>query len=181
MKNSFYLLFSVLLFCTACTDNAGTTDTTIKKKGEEGPLVQRYLNDMIANPTTQDETDRNLIVNHLIDNGLDYKKTASGIYYQIETLGTGDHPTLTSDMVCHYRGTLLNGKEFDSSYSRNSPLEFRLGQMIAAWQEVVPKVKKGGKIKCIVPSRLAYGSRSRGALIKPNSVLKFEIDVLDFE
>jgi len=181
MKTSFYFLFTVLLFCGACTSDSTSAETNIKKKGDEDPLVQRYLKDMIANPTTQDEKDRNLIVNFLIDSLWDCKKTASGIYYQIEDYGTGEHPNLNSNMKCHYRGTLLNGQEFDSSYKRNSPLEFTLKQMIAAWQEAIPMLKKGGKGTFLVPSRLAYGNRPMGPIIKPNSVLIFEVEVIDFE
>lgn len=179
MKNSLYLILGVVLLAAACT-----TDTAKNKmiaKGEEGPLVERYMKEMIANPTAQDHIDRNLIVNLLIDSLWDFQRTASGIYYQIDPPGKGAHPDLNSEIRCHYRGTLLNGKEFDSSYKRRKPLEFTLGKVIAGWQEVIPMLKQGGKGTFIVPSKLAYGAMSHpGGVIKPNSVLIFEIELLSF-
>ena len=180
MKNTLFLFLLVFLF-SACTSDSTNGNTAIKKKGDEGPLVERYIKDLTANPTTQDQIDRNLIVNMLIDSLWDFQKTASGIYYQIETPGEGGYPSLNSNMVCHYRGTLMNGQEFDTSYKRGKPLEFKLTQMIAGWQEAIPFLQKGGKGTFIVPSRLAYGTNGLGNLIEPNSVLIFEVELIDFQ
>ncbi|MFT5166500.1 MAG: hypothetical protein ACI8P3_001732 [Saprospiraceae bacterium] len=180
-KMLLFLLFTLSLLFSACTIDSVDSPAFIKKKGEEGPLIQRYMKDLVSNPGNQDQTDRNLIVNLLIDSLWDFQKTASGIYYQIEAPGTGGSPNLNSNIVCHYRGTLMDGKEFDSSYKRGKPLEFNLGGVIAGWQESIPMLQKGGKGIFIVPSRSAYGSKGMGSLIKPNTVLIFDVELVDFQ
>ncbi len=140
--------------------------------------------EMVDSPTTQDDTDKNLILQYVIDNNMaaDIKSTASGIYYTIENPGTGDaHPDNGSFITAHYTGKLLDGTVFDSSVERNQPLEFPLGQVIPGWQETIPLLKKGGKGKFIIPSKLAYGPRGAGQTIGPNTVLTFEVELLDFE
>ncbi len=182
MKNTFNLFIFFVLFITACTsEQAKHVEDPVKQKGMEGPFVERYLKDMIANPTTRDEIERNIIVNYLIDNQLDYAKTDSGIYYKIDSPGAGGSPSLNSKITAHYRGFLLDGREFDSSYSRDTPLMFKLTQMIAGWQEVIPLLQKGGKGTFIIPSKLAYGMMPpRKTIIGKNEVLRFEIEVLTF-
>ena len=118
----------------------------------------------------------------MIDNKLaDAKSTESGIYYIIEKEGDGNHPTLDSKVTAHYHGTLLDGTVFDSSVERGQPADFPLRGVVKGWQEGVPLLSKGGKGKFILPSGLAYGSRSAGAKIKPNSVLIFDIELVDFQ
>ena len=181
MKNTFSLLICFAILFSACSSDTSDGSTEIKKKVDETPLVQRYMTEMIANPKNQDDLDRNIIVNKLIDNLWEFKKTDSGIYYKIDPPGTGGHPNLNSNIKCHYKGTLLDGREFDSSFKRNKPLEFTLGQVIAGWQEAIPLLEKGGKGTFIVPSRLAYGqSFPPGTIITANSILMFEIELLDF-
>jgi len=182
MKSTLSLVICFAILCSTCSSETANADTQIKKKVEETPLVQRYMMEMIANPKNQNDIDRNLIINKLIDNLWDFEKTASGIYYQIDPPGTGGHPNLNSKIKCHYKGTLLDGREFDSSYKRKRPLEFTLGQVIAGWQESIPLLEKGGKGTFIVPSRLAYGHNAPPrSIITPNSVLIFEVELLDFE
>jgi len=135
----------------------------------------------IENPTNQADKDRNIIVDYAVEQGLDGQFTDSGIYYVLENPGEGDaRPDRTSQIVAHYKGTLLNGKKFDSSYDRNDPLRFPLGRVIQGWQEAIPMMGKGGKGTFIIPSGLAYGARGAGADIGPNSVLRFDIELLDF-
>ena len=136
--------------------------------------------EMVEAPTSQADKDKNLILQYLIDNKLEAKSTASGIYYIMEKEGTGDaHPDASSSIKAHYHGTLLNGEVFDSSYNRGKPLEFPLGRVVKGWQEAIPMLKKGGKGKFIIPSALAYGSRPSGK-IPANSVLVFDIELIDF-
>lgn len=122
------------------------------------------------------------IKKYMTENSLtDFQKTDSGIYYKIDKPGKGDaRPNRKSFVKAHYRGTLLDGTEFDSSYKRNKPLDFKLGGVIRGWQEAIPLLGKGGKGTFIIPSELAYGKRGAGAQIGPNTVLRFDIELLDF-
>ena len=102
----------------------------------------------------------------------------SGVRIEHVTPGTGASPSATSNVTVHYRGTLLNGTEFDSSFKRNQPATFGLNQVIPCWTQGVQKMKVGGTAKLTCPSETAYGSRDLGK-IPPNSVLNFEIQLLD--
>ena len=108
------------------------------------------------------------------------KKTDSGLLYKIEKAGEGANPSKTDMVKVHYKGTLPDGTVFDSSYDRNAPVEFQLDQLIPAWVEAIPMLKKGGKMEIVVPPALGYGDRSAGK-IPANSTLKFEIELLDFK
>ncbi|MFC0308898.1 FKBP-type peptidyl-prolyl cis-trans isomerase [Gallibacterium trehalosifermentans] len=105
-------------------------------------------------------------------------KTASGILYRIENAGEGESPDPTDTVKVNYRGTLIDGTEFDSSYKRNQPIEFQLNQLIPGWVEGIGLIKKGGKIQLVLPPNLAYGDQQTGQ-IPPNSTLIFDIELLD--
>lgn len=113
--------------------------------------------------------------------GKDVTKTASGILYQVLKVGTGDKPKATDTVTVHYRGTLINGKEFDSSYKRGQPATFPLNRVIQGWQEVVQLMQPGGKVKAVIPPELAYGERGAGQMIAPGSTLVFEIELLSIK
>lgn len=106
-------------------------------------------------------------------------KTDSGLVYRVLTEGKGPSPTADDTVRVHYRGTLTNGKEFDSSHKRGQPAEFPLKRVIKCWTEGVQKLKVGGKAKLTCPANLAYGEREvGGGLIPANSVLVFEVELL---
>ena len=105
-------------------------------------------------------------------------KTDSGIVYTETTAGTGASPTASDRVKVHYRGTLINGSEFDSSYARNEPAEFPLGGVIRCWTEGVQRMKVGGKARLVCPSDLAYGDRGNQA-IPGGAALVFEIELLE--
>lgn len=105
----------------------------------------------------------------------------SGLQYKIITNGTGPKPTAKDTVVCNYRGTLLNGKEFDSSYRRNEPATFEVGQVIPGWVEALQLMPVGSKWQVWIPSDLAYGDRQPGPEIKPGSTLVFEIELLSIK
>ncbi|MBL8481741.1 MAG: FKBP-type peptidyl-prolyl cis-trans isomerase [Rhodocyclaceae bacterium] len=107
------------------------------------------------------------------------EKTASGLIYKSLKDGTGASPTATDMVKVHYRGTLTNGTEFDSSYSRGQPAEFPLNRVIPCWTEGVAKMKVGGKAQLTCPPAIAYGSRGMGGVIPPNSTLVFVVELLD--
>ncbi len=108
------------------------------------------------------------------------KKTASGLLYKIEKAGEGESPKATDTVKVHYKGTLPDGTVFDSSYDRGEPIEFQLNQLIPAWVEAIPMLKKGGKMEIVLPPQLGYGDRPAGK-IPANSTLKFEIELFYFK
>jgi len=103
--------------------------------------------------------------------------TPSGLQYKVLKQGTGATPGLTDTVRCHYRGTLIDGTEFDSSYG-GEPAAFPVDGVIAGWTEALQKMKVGDKWQLVVPSDLAYGANPPGPPIEPNSVLVFEVELL---
>lgn len=108
-------------------------------------------------------------------------KTESGLIYLSLNDGTGASPAATDTVKVHYRGTLVDGQEFDSSYKRNQPAEFPLKGVIKCWTEGLQKMKVGGKAKLVCPPAIAYGTKGAGALIPPNATLVFEVELLDIK
>lgn len=104
--------------------------------------------------------------------------TASGLQYEVLTAGTGVKPTATDSVLVNYKGTLLSGQQFDSSYDRGEPITFTLNQVIKGWTEGVQLMPAGSKYKFYVPYNLAYGERGYGPDIPPYSTLIFEIELL---
>jgi FKBP-type peptidyl-prolyl cis-trans isomerase len=106
------------------------------------------------------------------------KTTSSGLQYLVLEEGKGKSPKATDTVLVHYKGNLLDGTEFDSSYKRNEPISFPLNGVIPGWTEGVQLMKEGGKIRLFIPSNLAYGSRGAGGVIPPDSTLVFDIELL---
>jgi FKBP-type peptidyl-prolyl cis-trans isomerase FkpA len=107
--------------------------------------------------------------------------TKSGLQYESITEGKGASPRASDKVTVHYRGTLIDGTEFDSSYKRNQPVTFPLGNVIPGWTEGLQLMKEGGKAKLYIPSELGYGERGAGAKIGPNETLIFEVELLNVE
>jgi len=108
-------------------------------------------------------------------------RTESGLVYQSIKEGSGASPKVSDTVKVHYRGTLPDGREFDSSYSRNQPAEFPLGNVIKCWTEGVAKMKVGGKAKLVCPAGIAYGDKGAGGMIPPGATLVFEIELLEIK
>ena len=106
-------------------------------------------------------------------------KTDSGLVYLSLKEGAGESPKATDTVKVHYRGTLPDGKEFDSSYKRNKPIDFKLDGVIKCWTEGVQKMKPGGKAKLVCPSSIAYGENGAGEMILPGATLAFEVELLE--
>ncbi|MDT8989886.1 FKBP-type peptidyl-prolyl cis-trans isomerase [Curvibacter sp. APW13] len=104
--------------------------------------------------------------------------TASGLVYRSLAEGTGASPTASDRVKVHYKGTFPDGREFDSSYKRGTPIEFPLSGVIPCWTEGVQKMKVGSKAKLTCPASIAYGSRGAGGVIPPNATLQFEVELL---
>ena len=107
------------------------------------------------------------------------KKTSSGLIYKEITPGTGPTPKESDKVKVHYKGTLSDGTEFDSSYKRNEPATFPLKGVIKCWTEGLQLMKVGGKSKLVCPSDIAYGNSGRPPLIKPGAPLVFEVELLE--
>ena len=105
--------------------------------------------------------------------------TPSGLVYRALRDGSGASPSAADTVKVHYRGTLTDGTEFDSSYKRNAPAQFPLGGVIPCWTEGVQRMKVGGKAQLVCPAAIAYGARGAGGVIPPNATLKFEIELLE--
>lgn len=108
-------------------------------------------------------------------------KTASGMVYTSIVEGKGESPKASDLVKVNYRGTLIDGKEFDSSYKRGKALEFKLDNVIQCWVEGVQMMKPGGKAKMVCPPQLAYGDGGAGEKILPGATLVFEVELLDFK
>lgn len=109
------------------------------------------------------------------------KVLPSGVQYQVIKSGKGKSPKLTDTVKTHYHGTLIDGTVFDSSVERNEPAVFPVNGVIPGWTEILQLMKEGDKWKVWIPSKLAYGERGAGQKIGPNSVLVFEIELLEVQ
>jgi len=107
------------------------------------------------------------------------EKTESGLVYKELTPGTGESPTAASKVKVHYRGTLTDGTEFDSSYKRDAPATFPLSGVVKCWTEGLQKMKVGGKARLVCPSEIAYGDTGRPPTIPPGATLVFEVELLE--
>ena len=107
------------------------------------------------------------------------KTTASGLQYKVEKEGTGAQPKATDMVTVNYRGTLIDGTEFDSSYKRGQPATFPVNGVIKGWTEALQLMKQGAKYQLFIPSTLAYGERAMGPDIGPNSTLIFDVELQD--
>lgn len=109
------------------------------------------------------------------------KTTASGLQYKVLKEGSGASPKETDTVVVNYKGTLIDGTEFDSSYKRNEPTSFQVNRVIKGWIEGLQLMKPGAKYQLFIPSALAYGERGAGQLIGPNATLLFEVELLSIK
>lgn len=104
--------------------------------------------------------------------------TASGLQYRVLTNGTGPKPNASDTVTCNYKGTLVDGKEFDSSYKRGQPAQFPVTGVIKGWTEALQMMPVGSKWELVLPPNLAYGDRGAGPDIGPNSTLVFEVELV---
>jgi len=108
----------------------------------------------------------------------DVKTLPSGLQYKVLQAGSGASPKKTDSVTVNYKGTLIDGTEFDSSYARGKPATFQVNRVIAGWTEALQLMKPGGKWQLFIPSNLAYGERGAGSRIGPNSTLIFEVELV---
>ena len=107
--------------------------------------------------------------------------TESGLQYMVLRKGDSSRPTRSDTVTVHYRGALLDGTEFDSSYERNQPASFKVAGVIAGWTEALQLMNVGSKFRLFIPSKLAYGKRGAGGKIGPNEMLIFDVELLEIK
>lgn len=167
---------------------AAFTGSESKMTEEEiGTALQEFQTEMITKMAEErqkqaaenKETGDKFLAENKTKEGV--KTTESGLQYIVEKEGEGESPVAEDIVEVHYRGTLLDGTEFDSSYKREQPAKFPLNRVIKGWTEGVQLMKKGAKYKFFIPPELAYGEGGAGEQIGPNSTLIFEVELLSFE
>lgn len=146
-------------------------------KEEAKDLLIRFQQQMTAAKfnKNKEKEDRFLTANSM-KKGV--KQTKSGLQYKIIKEGSGIKPTLTSKVTVHYKGTLLSGKVFDSSYKRGKPATLPLNGVVKGWQEALQLMKEGAKWTLFIPSKLGYGKRGAGRIIGPGEMLIFDIELI---
>lgn len=169
----------------AITFCIGASKVMTQEEAEQEAMAmrERMEAEALEAGAEQMETDIEIIEAFLQENNISAQSTESGLRYVIDAEGTGDYPQPGQNVKVHYTGTLLDGTKFDSSYDRNEPLSFPIGQrqVIAGWDEGIALLKTGGKGKLYIPSPLGYGPRAAGGAIPPNSVLVFEVELVAVE
>ncbi|MEH3111945.1 FKBP-type peptidyl-prolyl cis-trans isomerase [Pedobacter terrae] len=151
-----------------CINEALAKASSVKNKAEEAANKIKYAPIMKEGQDFLEQNKKRAGV----------QTTASGLQYEVLTAGTGVKPQATDSVLVHYKGTLLNGKQFDSSYDRGEPISFPLNRVIPGWTEGVQLMPAGSKYKFFIPYNLAYGERGAGADIPPYSTLIFEVELL---
>ncbi len=145
---------------------------------EAGEVLKIQLEQSLAKQTEENQTrGAEYLKSHAEKEGV--QVTESGLQYIVITEGDGIKPKATDEVTVHYRGTLIDGTEFDSSYSRNSPTSFALNQVIPGWTEGVQLMNVGSKFLFVIPYELGYGERGAGGSIGPYETLIFEIELLE--
>ena len=109
------------------------------------------------------------------------KTLPSGLQYKVIKAGTGKKPKSNDTVTVHYRGTLINGTEFDSSYKRGQPVSFPVSGVIPGWTEALQLMEEGAKWQLFIPSNIAYGERGAGGVIGPNATLIFEVELVSIQ
>ena len=154
-------------------------------------MTEEELQSVFAEVQTDTEKRRMELIENAKQMGTDFreefakqdnaKSTGSGLLYLVLEKGDGVKPTLDSSVTVHYRGTLVDGSEFDSSYSRNEPTTFGLASIIPGWQEALQLMSVGAKWQLVIPPELAYGDRGAPPAIPPSATLVFEIELLSIQ
>lgn len=161
---------------------AGTTEKGLLMHPMEAQEVTMTLMEELKNKRFEEEFGANKVLGEAFLDSIakteGVVKTESGLCYKVITEGKGAIPAKTDKVKVHYRGTLIDGTEFDSSYSRNEPTEFGANQVISGWTEALTMMPVGSKWMLYIPQELAYGSRDLGE-IKPFSTLVFEVELLE--
>ena len=173
------IVVSCLISCVSDTpkNKISEPDAEPKKELTSEIAVKLYAN-YHQNPSNQLQIDENALLDYAIDHNLDVTRTASGLYYIIHKEGNGPTFVMGQPFKAHYRGYTLDGKIFDSSYKKNRPIIYNVGDMVTGWNEAFQIMNVGTKAQLLIPSRLAYGAGGYPGLIKPNTPIAFDLEIL---
>lgn len=143
--------------------------------------MQKQQEKAMKEREVQLEKDVTTISDYLKENNINATKTESGLYYVVQEQGKGPEIDAGDEVTVHYRGKLMDGTPFDASYDRGEPFKFNVGQgrVIPGWDEGLQQLRKGSKATFYIPSPLGYGARGAGPVIKPHSILVFDLEVVD--
>ncbi|WP_303720262.1 FKBP-type peptidyl-prolyl cis-trans isomerase [Malonomonas rubra] len=159
-------------------------EETVLSQEEMAQILSAYQQEMqmkqMAEATAAAEENAKSAEAFLVENGKKegVKTLASGLQYKVLTEGSGASPSPESMVEVHYKGTLIDGTEFDSSYKRGEPASFPVGGVIPGWTEALQLMKEGDKWELAIPPELAYGERGAPPVIPPNAALVFEVELL---
>jgi FKBP-type peptidyl-prolyl cis-trans isomerase len=146
--------------------------------GDDEPKPMPKQEEVNLPPSLSLEKNAAFLADHAKQAGV--KVMNSGLHYREIAEGTGNKPLSTSTVTVHYKGTFIDGREFDSSYGRGQPAQFPLNRVIKGWTEGLQLMRKGGKAELVVPSDIGYGPEGRGD-IPPHQTLVFEVELLDIK
>lgn len=152
-------------------------------RAEDMAYMEKEMEKQRMAAEDQIKADGEIIDQYLAENNIDAQTTESGLRYVITKEGTGEAAAAGKMVSVHYTGTTLDGEKFDSSLDRNEPIEFVLGQrqVIPGWDEGIALLREGAKATLYIPSSLAYGPRGAGGVIKPNAILKFDVELINVQ
>lgn len=193
MKKTIPFLSFISLFLAACGGNSGekaghqnqaAQQEEPAEPVDEDQAILQLSSYLTADPQNQAEKDQNAIVNYAIDELIPLERTRSGLLYRILEEGESDKLKWGDYISVHYKGYFLDGRVFDSSYRRDKPLKFYIGNMIPGWNEGIQLIGPGGRVQLFVPSPLGYAEKGlsdgkEGFLVPPNTPLVFEVEVLE--
>lgn len=175
--NKYILLILIVSICFSCK-NKQSPDKVKEVESitnlDIGGLYRYYH----SNPTTLEQKEENTIIELLADSNQDAVRTQSGIYITKHIVGTGDSIKWGDPITVHYRGYFMDGQEFDSSIKKGKPISFRVGSMVAGWNEALPYLNLGSKATFVIPSHMGYGKRGFPGFVGPDKILLFDIEVI---
>ncbi len=182
MEKGFVLL---CLFCfLACKSDMHSdrheteVDWTIPTANEDAVLM-KFSPFLVSSRNDTASLENNELINWVIDHNYDLERTPSGIFYHIVDKGGSEKPKWGDKVKVHYRGYLLDGTLFDSTYKRETTFSFYIGNVITGWNQALPLLGEGGKGVFIIPAHLAYENEGFGDLVGPGEHLRFDIELIE--
>ncbi len=178
-------LFLMSLFIVAACSEPDTEEAEEKPAGQEeavpeaAPEPEMPVEPPAPKVMNEEPVDVGAAYLHINAQKPDVQVTQSGLQFEILTSGEGATPEVTSMVTVHYHGTLTDGTVFDSSVERGTPATFPVGRLIRGWTEALQMMKEGDKWRLVIPPDLGYGARGAGDTIPPNSVLVFEVELIE--
>ena len=168
----------ILLSSYSCKQEVNSAKSIVQdkiSKASNSDLAAKLYQNYTANPTSQAQKDENLIIDYLVTRNLDFERYSSGLYVQVNKKGSGPKYIKGQPAKADYRGFFLNGKIFDSSFARDEPINFQMGQMNEGWNQAMSQMNPGTETSILVPSYLAYGEKGFPGYVEPNTVIGFDI------